>query len=428
MPAPPPFARQVRHALAHLYDPDVLRAHSLLGPFGLSDRANPQAALREALVGAVEALKPAPTVPVDSRTWRVYRVLTCRYVQQLDQEQTAHQLGVGVRHVRREQRVAVEALADLLYQQYGAPSAPPAGDGPHPLPAVPEPVPILGEGVTARRGDEVAGRLEDELAWLRAASQGETAVVAEALGAALHLVAPLATARDTRLETPPLPPLGPAAVHPAALRQAIVSAATCAIRRAPGGRVRFAAEQEDRQVRLRVSAVGQGALAAESSDAAASLAAARALLEIEGGGLACAEEAATFSLTLVVPAAEAVDVLLIDDNADFAQLFGRYVSGTRFRLHCQPNADRLFDVVAERRPRVVVLDVMIPGVDGWEILGRLRQHPLTGALPIVVCTILPERELALALGATGFLPKPVTRQALLTALDRALGAAPPAPR
>ncbi len=67
---------------------------------------------------------------------------------------------------------------------------------------------------------------------------------------------------------------------------------------------------------------------------------------------------------------------------------------------------------------------MMPGVDGWEILARLRQHPLTGNLPVIVCTILPERELALALGAAGFLPKPVTRQALLGALRRAAGEEP----
>ena len=404
MPAPATFVRQVRHAIAHLYDPEVLRAHPLLGQFGLTERANPQAALREALLEAIEVLKPAPSVPVDSRTWRVYKVLQCRYVQQMGQEQAAHQLGVTVRHVRREQQVAVQALADLLYQKYA--------------------VQVSATEVC----DDVAARLEDELAWLKGAGQGEAAVVAEVLQSALRLVSPLATARNTRLEPASLPSLPPAAIHPAALRQALVSAAGCAIRRAPGGRVRFCAELRDRQVLVSIVAVAHGVLATASEDEAASLRAARAILGLDGGRLDTAEEATVLSLTLALPAAGAVDVLLVDDNADFAQLFDRYVSGTRYRLHCTNSAERLFDLVAEHRPQIIVLDVMMPGVDGWEVMGRLRQHPLTGVTPIVVCTILPERELALTLGATDFLPKPVTRQALLQTLRRALGEEPPASR
>ncbi len=61
---------------------------------------------------------------------------------------------------------------------------------------------------------------------------------------------------------------------------------------------------------------------------------------------------------------------------------------------------------------------MMPEVDGWEILGQLEQHPLTHALPIIICSVLPERDLALMLGAATYLPKPVTRSTLLAALNQ----------
>ena len=60
----------------------------------------------------------------------------------------------------------------------------------------------------------------------------------------------------------------------------------------------------------------------------------------------------------------------------------------------------------------------MPQVDGWEVLGRLRQHPLNSHIPTIVCTILAQEELALSLGASAFVRKPVTRQAFLAALDR----------
>ncbi len=61
---------------------------------------------------------------------------------------------------------------------------------------------------------------------------------------------------------------------------------------------------------------------------------------------------------------------------------------------------------------------MMPDMDGWEALGRLRQHPLTQHVPVIICTILYEQELALSLGASGYLRKPFTREAFLAALDQ----------
>ena len=65
---------------------------------------------------------------------------------------------------------------------------------------------------------------------------------------------------------------------------------------------------------------------------------------------------------------------------------------------------------------VMILDLMLPGVDGWELLGRLREHPQTRDIPVVICTILPQERLALALGAAALLQKPFTRDALLSML------------
>jgi CheY-like chemotaxis protein len=111
-------------------------------------------------------------------------------------------------------------------------------------------------------------------------------------------------------------------------------------------------------------------------------------------------------------------VLVIDDNADTLQLLRRYTAGTRYRLVGTRDPDQALGIACETDPQVVVLDVMMPQVDGWKVLGRLRQHPLTGHLPIVVYTILAQEELALSLGASAFLRKPVTQQRFLAVLDQ----------
>ena len=63
---------------------------------------------------------------------------------------------------------------------------------------------------------------------------------------------------------------------------------------------------------------------------------------------------------------------------------------------------------------------MLPEIDGWELLGRLREHPRTGKTPIIVCSILPQEDLALALGAATLIRKPVSQSAFLLALDQQL--------
>jgi len=60
---------------------------------------------------------------------------------------------------------------------------------------------------------------------------------------------------------------------------------------------------------------------------------------------------------------------------------------------------------------------MMPGMDGWSLLGRLHEHPATRPIPVLVCTIVAQEEMAIALGATGYLQKPVTRRGFLDALD-----------
>jgi len=67
-----------------------------------------------------------------------------------------------------------------------------------------------------------------------------------------------------------------------------------------------------------------------------------------------------------------------------------------------------------------VLDVMMPHMDGWEMLGQLRHHPLTMNAPIIVCSILTQAELALSLGASDYIRKPVTAQTFVQALEQAL--------
>jgi CheY-like chemotaxis protein len=74
--------------------------------------------------------------------------------------------------------------------------------------------------------------------------------------------------------------------------------------------------------------------------------------------------------------------------------------------------------VRENKPDVIVLDVMMPHQDGWEVLKALKSDPETQAIPVVICSVLPEQRLALSLGANEYVVKPVSPQALRRVIEQ----------
>lgn len=110
-------------------------------------------------------------------------------------------------------------------------------------------------------------------------------------------------------------------------------------------------------------------------------------------------------------------VLVVDDNADVLMLFQRYLEEQHYHVVTTQTAQEVSRLALQLQPRAITLDLMMPGQDGWELLQTLLHQPGTRHIPIVVCSVLKQKELALSLGATAFLEKPVTKQALLSVFN-----------
>lgn len=395
------FLEHLRGALNHLYDPDRLRRSPLAPLFGVADRFDTPYTLQRILTEAIEELEPGADVSHHSPARQTYELLFYRYVQQFSQREIADQLGMSVRHLRRKQHAALEALAYHLWEQFR-----------------------LGDRVREGADVQVAAEsatgpsVSEELAWLKDAPLGSSAELDHVLPAVLDLARPLAAQHGSCLEVKVPDDLPAVAVHPVALRQALLSLLSVAIRRSRGRQVDISVRPLGWEVQVQV----QGANLTRgpddlSDDDANSLSMARRLTDLCQASLTLSTEGGSLSTTLILPALEQLPVLVIDDNADTLQLMQRYASGTHYRLIGAQDPQQALDLAKEFSPQVIVLDVMMPDVDGWEVLGRLRQHPVTHRTPIIVCTILAQEELALALGASGFIHKPVSRQDFLAALE-----------
>jgi CheY-like chemotaxis protein len=385
----------VRWALRHLYDPNALRSSPLIALLGLQDDRNPAKRLRELLIAAIEAMEPGQDVPEQSKAWRMYEVLLYRYVQQSGQSEVADQLGIGVRHLRREEVEAISALTYMLARHHAPAleSAPP-------------------------RSDRQA--VAQAVASLHPSTARCIASLDETLPGVFATIGPLAELHRVHLHQPELAPLRGVCVcvEAVVLRQILINLLSVAIRQTPLGRVALDIHPGGATVRLQVG--GEGRLSEVPLDAndTSNLGLTRDLAQAAQGEFMLSLPGEPFRASVMLPALEAVTVLAIDDNGDALGLLQRYASGTRYRIVPLAQPEQAVDLALSARPQIIVLDVMMPSVDGWEVMGRLRQHPDARHIPLVVCTILAHEELARSLGASAFIHKPVTRQVFLAALDQ----------
>jgi CheY-like chemotaxis protein len=230
----------------------------------------------------------------------------------------------------------------------------------------------------------------------------------------------LATGKKVRLRVELPANLSPVLVDRTALRQMLLELLLDAIDRGEDGEVVLAAVSSSEQVELTVVVTGADGLAdrypQENTDDTR-LVVCRRLADLQGVTLTIQPRSNRFIASLVLPSGQASLVLVVDDNSDVIHLFRRYLEGI-YEVVEAVNGEQAIQLAREIHPRIITLDVMMPSQDGWEVLQTLKHDPATADVPIIVCSVLRERELALSLGAADFLAKPITGRQLVSALHR----------
>lgn len=400
------FEEELRRALNRLYDPVYLQKSPLVSWLVLEGVDNAAGALRSTLEGAIRALRPDAQCPRTDKSHRYYQILLYRYVQQFTQFDVARKLALSPRHLRREQDAAVRALADYLCAHFGLNEEE-----------------LLAEAVSSTDASPPEGTgVEREISWLRDSFADSSTEVQPVVTEALRLVKNLAKGYKVEIDLD-LGALPMVAVAHTVLKQIVLNLVTMAIRSVPRGQVLVAARVDDAHIAIHIVARANETspeLSLEWDEAGMGMT--RQLVELSKGELVVSTEKGTLTALVRLPSAGQIIVLAIEDNADTLQLWHRYVQDSPFHLVGIREPKQALPMAVEMQPQLIVLDVVMPELDGWELLGQLRNHPATTHIPIVVCTIHPQKELAFSLGASDFIRKPVTRRTFRAALERQIAA------
>jgi len=111
-------------------------------------------------------------------------------------------------------------------------------------------------------------------------------------------------------------------------------------------------------------------------------------------------------------------VLVIDDDAVARDLIADHLKAEGFAVTTAAGGLEGLKLAKELRPIAITLDVMMPDLDGWSVLAALRQDPELAEIPVIMITIMDEHRRGVALGAAGYLTKPIDRERLTRLIGR----------
>lgn len=389
--APPLISRdEVHQALEVLYDNVQLAECSLTHRFPqlegitrLEERADRARAL---LLEGIEVLRPGRAVAFGSPESRFYDLLTLRYVENLTLPQAMDELSLSRRQVYRDLADAEGRLVQVLESWVGPP--------------------------TDEAGSRRQSLVSEELASLPdACGQTDLETV---LREAVALVQGLADRLQVRIA---LPEPGAGAMpmvlaDRSMLKQVLVQLLSAGLQSRPVGplRVELAHSESMCNVSLLFTPAPDG-LKQEMLDTAWLLASSQRISHT-----AERRDDGTMTVSLGVSCKGLATVLVVEDNPGAIELYRRYLTGSRWQVMPVPNPLLTFEMARRSRPYAVILDILMPGLDGWSIIKVLREHEDTRDIRLLVCSVLEDPSLASSLGADVYLSKPVSRAQLLQAL------------
>ena len=117
-------------------------------------------------------------------------------------------------------------------------------------------------------------------------------------------------------------------------------------------------------------------------------------------------------------------ILVIDDDPDAVYLLRENLNPQEFDIIGTRDGKEGLRMAHEEQPQAILLDIIMPGADGWHILHDLKADPATANIPVILLTIVDKKALGFRLGASAYLLKPLDPVAVREALNRVIGETP----
>jgi len=111
-------------------------------------------------------------------------------------------------------------------------------------------------------------------------------------------------------------------------------------------------------------------------------------------------------------------ILVVDDEPEMAAMISRYLLQEGYNTLTATSGAEALELAARERPFAVTLDIIMPDMDGWEVLQGFKKNPETKEIPVIIVSISEDKEAGFALGAVGYVTKPVSKKLLVSEIGK----------
>jgi CheY-like chemotaxis protein len=374
---PEDFIEQVKQALENLYDFPALQHSPLahVSPAGVHE-------LRRKLTEAIESLNPGHDVASHSGAARIYNLVYLHYVGGMTLQEAALEVGLSLRQAYRDLRRGHERVSAVLWYVQS-----------HETEQRPEPAEL--------------SSIQTEMTRLEGSVT--TIPLQKMLESGIRAVQKLADQRQITLDVHMPQASVLMTTSPAIAQQVLTQLLSQIIQQVAPSSLRVSLEEPNGSVHIVFSYPLSGASKPHVEPVIEQM-----MRQI---GWKTQSRSHNGEHQLVIRSAqEGALLLIIDDNQGLVELLDHYLTNHAYRVVSVHNGEDGLRMVQQFMPDAIILDLMMPGMDGWELLQRLRTDGDTQDIPVIICSVISDPELAYSLGASRCIPKPVTEEALLSTL------------
>ncbi|MEQ8673668.1 MAG: response regulator [Aggregatilineales bacterium] len=386
------FLDQVKQALENLYDLPYLQRHPLAESLPAIAGELPGQRLRSELKAAIETLNPGKNVAVRSGAARLYHLMHLHYIGGMTLQETAYELGISLRQAYRDLRRGHEGVSEILRYKY-----PPTPNAPQDKPVV------QGDVVNASSLATEVERLEGTMT---------TVALNDLLAVALRAVGKLAEGNNVHIRFVAPDDAVKVLTNAMVAQQVFVNLISRTVQQVRASEVVVELRDADDIAELQLQFHHSSAEPPKIINPVITQ-------FLQGLGWRYSLTRTTSSsYQLTLRMSDSRVVLIIDDNEGLVELLERYFSGQMYQvISAQSGTDGLALAVSHL-PDIIIMDLMMPGMDGWELLQHLRTRPETRDTPVIICSVINDPELAYSLGASEFISKPVSKDRILESLKK----------
>ncbi len=386
------FETLIKDALNNLFDFTILETHPLLSngitiPIDYSGSKGEY--LKRILLEAVENLKPTDkSYDINSTEWRVYIVLLNRYLEGMNSIDVAKLLAMSERQYRRYQKKAIQSVALIIWNRF-----------------------IVSKSDTVSEKTQESSQSEFNIFH-------EEIILADIIVGIQSLLA--ARLSEDRVEIKIQEDSMPAIIESdrVILRQILIEIVNTLLNfktRQLTFEIRKIEEQIVLSIRSTIPIEEGLIIEAQENDKENNI-----WFWVDKLGLKLEQindpRIKQIEIRILFNKNEQKKILIIDDQEPAIRLFTRYLSRSNVKIIGSSKPGLVLHEVKEIQPDLIILDIMMPKMDGWEVLQSLKLDEQTKRIPVIICSAWGEPELAKSLGAVEFLRKPVTQRDLLATI------------